>query len=106
MNAIGSNKTNRFKTATLCLSIAAEPSYNIGQFDEDTSLYITISGKGTINTKGLMSKANGYVAGTLGCGCMAYGHKSPTRTIGYNGVTDTVSDVAAVYGTWTLKFDA
>lgn len=38
--AIGSNKTKKFKTASLCFSLMAEPSYNIGPFDEDTSLFV------------------------------------------------------------------
>ena len=102
-NAIGNNKTNSFKTASICFALAAEPNYNIGEFDEDTSLYITLAGKGTIDSKGVLRKVSGYAAGTLGCGCMAYGHISPTRTIGYYGATDQVDDVAAVYGTWSLK---
>ena len=101
-NAIGDNKKNVFKTASICLSIAAEPSYNIGQVDEETSLYITLAGKGTI-AKGHIKQANGCASGTLGCGCAAYGHMSPTRTIGADGSTDEVSDIGAVFGTWTLK---
>lgn len=103
---IGNNKTNVFKTASICFDFAAEPSYNIGEFDEDTSLYITLAGKGTIDANGAIKKAQGYAAGTLGCGCRAYGHTSPTRELGYNGATDNVTDVASVYGTWTLKLDA
>lgn len=102
-NAIGNNKTNSFKTASICFSIVAEPSYNIGELDEDTSLYITLAGKGTIGSFGKIKAVRGYVAGTLGCGCMAYGHISPTRTIGYNGATDNVTDVASVFGIWSMK---
>ena len=103
LNAIGNNKTGSFKTASICISLAAEPSYNIGEFDEDTSLYMTLAGRGTINKNGQIKNAKGNVAGTIGCGCMAYGHKSPTRKIGYNGATETVTDVASIYGTWTMK---
>ena len=46
-NAIGSNKTGKFKTASICFYIAAEPSYNIGEFDEDNALYVMLAGKGT-----------------------------------------------------------
>ena len=46
--AIGSNKTRKFNVASICFSIIAEPSFNIGPIDEDTSLYVTLSGKGTI----------------------------------------------------------
>lgn len=42
----------------------------------------------------------GFAAGTLGCGCKAYGHVSPTRQAGWNGATDKVDDVAAVSGQW------
>lgn len=101
-NAIGNNKTKVFKTASICFSLAAEPSYNIGQVDEETSLYITLGGKGTIANGGIKS-ARGNASGTLGCGCAAYGHVSPTRTIGVNGPTSQVSDIGAVFGTWTLK---
>ena len=102
-NAIGSNKTHSYKTASICFSIAAEPSYNIGPFDEDTSLYVTLAGKGSIDSKGVLKRANGYVSGTLGCGCRAYGHISPTRKIGKDGITDMIDDVAAVYGTWSMR---
>ena len=39
-NAIGNNKTELFKTASICFAIAAEPNYNIGEFDEDNALYV------------------------------------------------------------------
>ena len=81
----------------------AEPSYNIGEIDEDTSLYIMMSGKGNINASGKILAASGYASGTMGCGCNAYGHKSPTRKIGKYGATDFVDDVASVYGHWRLK---
>ncbi len=87
-NAIGSNKTNIFRTASICFAIGAEPSYNIGEYDEDTSLFVTLGGKGTISKKGYIQHARGYLAGSLGCGCMAYGHISPTRKIGRYGATD------------------
>lgn len=102
-NAIGSNKTGVFKTASVCFAIGAEPSYNIGEYDEDTSLFITLAGKGKVTAKGRIA-ASGYAAGSLGCGCMAYGHVSPTRKIGEHGVTAVVVDVAAVHGTWRMKF--
>ena len=44
--AIGNNKTKKFNTASICFSLMAEPSYNIGEFDEDTSLFVTLAGKG------------------------------------------------------------
>ena len=107
-NAIGSNKTKKFKTSSICFSLAAEPSYNIGEFDEDNALYIMLAGKGTFSSKiKNLNYASGYLAGTLGCGCMAYGHVSPTRQIGYFGpINDDVDDVAAVYGRWSIKYNA
>lgn len=104
-NAIGSNKTGKFKTASICFYIAAEPSYNIGEFDEDNALYVMLAGKGTFHSKQLhLKSASGKVAGTLGCGCMAYGHKSPTRKITFYGPGKEVDDVAAVFGTWSIKY--
>ena len=104
-NAIGSNKTGKFKTASICFYLAAEPSYNIGEFDEDNALYVMLAGKGTFHSKQLhLKSASGKVAGTLGCGCMAYGHKSPTRKITFYGPGKEVDDVAAVFGTWSIKY--
>lgn len=101
-NLIGSNKTKKFNTASICFSIAAEPSYNIGEMNEDNGLYIVLSGKGKlVNNK--LKHMSGYVAGTIGCGCSAYGHTSPTRVLGYFGFIDYVDDVAAVYGSWSAK---
>lgn len=101
-NCIGSNKTKVFNTASVCFSIAAEPSYNIGEMNEDNGLYLVLAGKGKISKKQLKT-LSGYAAGTIGCGCMAYGHISPTRMLGFWGATDIVDDVAAVHGTWTAK---
>lgn len=50
--------------------------------------------------------ASGKVSGTLGCGCRAYGHVSPTRVAGPFGPTDWVDDVAEVDGTWSICYDA
>lgn len=104
-NAVGSNKTGIFNGASVCMSIVAEPSYNVGELDEDTSLYITLAGKGRLKN-GRVSYVHGRAAGTLGCGCTAYGHVSPTRAIGWNGPTDEVVDVASTYGTWLMRLDA
>ena len=43
---------------------------------------------------------SGGVAGQLGCGCMAYGHTSPTRLL-YD--LCMVMDTAAAWGTWRAK---
>ena len=101
--AIGNNKTKKFKTASICFSIAAEPNYNIGEFDEDTSLFITLScTRGTMKDDKIWY-ANGYAVGTIGCGCFAYGHVSPTRLLWFYGVSSFVDDIAAVNGTWKMK---
>ena len=99
--AIGNNRTQKFNVASICFSLKAEPSYNIGEFDEDTSLFVTLSGKGKMKN-GQIKTANGYVTGTLGCGCYAYGHISPTRVIRWEGASDVVTDIAAVHGTWKM----
>ena len=101
-NCIGSNKTKEFNTASVCFSIAAEPSYNIGEMNEDNGLYLVLAGKGKISKKQLKS-LSGYATGTIGCGCMAYGHVSPTRMLGFWGATDIVDDLAAIHGTWSAK---
>lgn len=106
-NAIGSNRTGKFDVASVCFYLAAEPSYNVGEFDEDNALYVVLSGRGKFHSgKKYLKSVSGKAAGTLGCGCMAYGHKSPTRRIGYWGPTDEVDDVAAVDGTWSVKFNS
>ena len=101
-NCIGSNKTQKFNVGSVCFGLAAEPSYNIGEMNEDNGLYVVLAGKGKI-TKNALKTMSGYVAGTIGCGCMAYGHISPTRKLGLYGATDAVDDVAAVHGSWSAK---
>ncbi len=102
-NVIGDNRTKTFRKASVCFSIQAEPSYNIGEIDEETSLYVTLAGEGIVDARGRLLTVSGYAAGTLGCGCKAYGHVSPTRTLGYYGATSQVDDVAAVFGRWTMR---
>lgn len=104
---IGDNKTEKFKTASTCFYVEAEPSYNKGEMDEDNGLYILLAGKGSTDNKGgntVIANLKGYVTGTLGCGCMAYGHISPTRMPGPFGATDIVDDVACVFGSWSAKW--
>ena len=104
-NAIGNNKTGKFDTASVCFYFEAEPSYNMGEFDEDNALYVMASGRGVFHpSKKYLRRASGRAAGTFGCGCGAYGDVSPTRRIGKNGATDVVDDVAAVDGTWSIVF--
>jgi len=103
-NAIGDNRTGRFKTASLCFFLAAEPSYNAGKFTEDNALYVVLSGTGKFHSrKKCLSRASGYASGFIGCGCAAYGHVSPTRAIGWAGPTGYVDDVAAVFGKWKIR---
>ena len=101
-NVIGSNKTEKFNTASVCFSIAAEPNYNIGQMNEDNGLYLVLSGKGSIS-KNKLKTLSGTAAGTIGCGCRAYGHVSPTRKMKLNGDVGAVDDVAAVHGQWSAR---
>lgn len=99
-NLIGSNKTGIFKKPSICLDIEAFPSYVWSwEPDSDNSFILTLAGYG-VSYKYI----HGYVAGTQGCGCTAYGHKSPTRRMGpYGKPTPLVVDVAATYGTFKLK---
>lgn len=133
VNAIGDNKRDVFTTPDIVFYLDAEPDYSIGEDDEDNSLLVTLSGTGSMSTVSVygyeevwhgsgkraystkkrvllrkykrIKSLNGKVAGTLGCGCRAYGHKSPTRVMGPYGATCSVDDVAKVQGTWTAAFD-
>lgn len=134
VNVIGDNKKNEFNTASVCFYMDAMPDYSKGEDDEDNSLLITLGGKGTTSLKTVygyeeyqycscgklrtvkrrivlgkyryIQSLNGGFGGTLGCGCTAYGHKSPTRVMGALGATESVDDVAAVYGTWSATYNA
>lgn len=114
VNLIGSNKKNVFDVASICFYIDAEPSYNVGEDDPDNSLLCTMSGRGTTKKYKVsgcpkdtryIKTITGNLAGTLGCGCSAYGHISPTRVAGERGASDIVDDVAAIYGTWRATYD-
>lgn len=103
-NVIGNNKTCVFNKPSVCFFMVAEPSYSIGELNEDNSLYVLLAGKGTMNMKKhYVQSMSGMVSGTLGCGCADYGHTSPTRRIGRFGATDSVDDVAAVFGNWSAR---
>ena len=135
VSLIGSNKTDKFLTPSVVFYMDAEPSYNLGMDDEDNSLLCTVAGTGktknvnvktwekytyvdcqgieregvrkvSLGKRRVIKTLKGQVAGTLGCGCKAYGHKSPTRVAGPYGPTDDVSDIAAVFGTWTAVYYA
>lgn len=107
VNLLGNNRTEKFEKPSIVFYMDAEPSYSIGPDDEDNSLLVILSGYGlTVNKSGLriIRRLSGNVAGTLGCGCRAYGHVSPTRVAGSDGATDDVDDVASVFGTWSAKW--
>lgn len=111
VNYVGDNGAGRFRTPTVVFHLDAEPSYNVGEDDEDNSLFVTVSGHGASfsrkvpgGTARIPRRFSGAVAGTLGCGCRAYGHVSPTRVAGPCGATDAVDDVAPVHGTWKARF--
>lgn len=96
-HAVGNNRTGVFRARSVQFRFEAMPSYAIGPVpDEDNSLIITLSG---CSTSGGQRRLRGYAAGQMGCGCMAYGHVSPTRIWGQ----DVVRDTAAVFGTWYAK---
>lgn len=108
INLIGDNMSQSFKTASVTFALVCEPSYAITPVDEDNSLYITLSGKGTvIKSKGRQKIRTmmGNVSGQQGCSCSAYGHLSPTRVNGYWGPwIDWIDDVAAAWGTWRAVY--
>lgn len=97
-NLIGNNATEEFKKPSVYLELDAQPSY-VASYKptEDNSLILSLAGTGS-SRKGI----RGYVSGTLGCGCADYGHVSPTRVMGACGPLPLVSDVAGVYGSWSL----
>jgi len=103
-HAIGSNATGLFKTPSVSMFLTLQPSYVAPyEIDEDNSLILTIATRGTsacIRGRRVPSRLVGYATGTLGCGCKAYGHVSPTRIFG----TDFVVDVAAVMGTFKASY--
>ena len=112
LHAVGSNKTGRFKTTTLTMSIEADPSYNVGDDEPDNTLLLVLSGQGPTP-----KTLSGHAAGQLGCGCRAYGHTSPTRIVYWpylgskyaaacfpNYWYPTVVDIAPCWGTWRAKF--
>ena len=117
---LGSNRTGVFRRPAAQFSIDAYPSYAVGPDDEDNSLIVGLSGKGRTGLAreyavvGGRRKAvgkftaikwlKGSVQGRLGCGCMAYGHTSPTRVAGPDGPTGRVVDAAPTFGTWRAAF--
>lgn len=108
-NWIGSNRSEIFKTPCVCFYLELEPSYAIGGNTEDNSFWLLLSGKGNstdsrIKGTKLATMFKGYAAGTQGCGCMAYGHKSPTRKGEEFGPSVETEDVVATFGSWTARW--
>ena len=105
----GSNRTNTFTKPELCFFLELLPSYAIGGNNEDNSFYLLLSGAGTSTIKKaygarIATRIHGYAAGSQGCGCSAYSHKSPTRIASVCGPSERVLDVVATWGTWTAKW--
>ena len=90
---IGDNRTGVFKRPNLRFTLNLNPSYNIGADEPDNTLIVTLSGYG--HSERAM---RGFVTGQIGCGCHAYGHVSPTRTI-----TCLVNDIVPICGTFTMR---
>lgn len=109
-NWIGSNAKNTFKHPCLVFFLELEPSYAIGEPGEDNSFYLALAGSGLTRIRSgaawVARKLEGKAAGTQGCGCMGYGHKSPTRVAGKDGPTEEVDDVVATYGSWKAVWKA
>ena len=89
---IGNNRTGIFRNTLVKFRMDMNPSYNIGEDEPDNTLIVTLSGFGSSERS-----IFGGVTGQIGCGCMAYGHISPTRNI-YCMVVDT----APLYGTFRM----
>lgn len=99
---VGSNKTLKFTQGGASFSFVADPSYNIGIVQEDNSLYLELSGHGTLKGD-VLKNLKGSVRGRIGCGCYDWGHVSPTRLfLGY--LTNIVYDVAPLDGTFRATF--
>lgn len=107
-NLIGNNKTGRFTTPTVSFTLEMLPSYTLGdQPTEDNAIVLTLSGSGSTRNRSertVIMSLSGYAAGRVGCGCTEYGHISPTRKVGAEGATEEADDVAAVFGTWRMKY--
>lgn len=90
---IGNNRTGVFATPNVRFTLDLNPSYNIGADEPDNTLIITLSGHGRSERV-----VRGRVTGQIGCGCHAYGHISPTRTLAC-----MVSDIVPICGTFKMK---
>lgn len=108
-NYIGDNNKNSFTTPCIAFYLELQPSYALGGATEDNSFYLLLSGSGksAVYKKfgcRITKTLSGYAAGTQGCGCYDYGHKSPTRDASICGASTEVNDVVATYGKWSATF--
>lgn len=106
-NFIGNNRTGKFRIPTLGFWLDLLPNYALGAPSEDNSFYLMLSGRGTSALRygsRIATRFKGNVAGTQGCSCSAYGHKSPTRVATIDGPGNEVDDVVATFGTWSAKW--
>lgn len=119
---MGNNRTGSFRNGSCFFFADFEPSYNVGDDEPDNSLLLYFGGYGTLKKiksgstpcsasscagdAWKVTKWFGYCVGTMGCGCHAYGHTSPTRVLGFCGpVCDWVTDVAAIpKGHWKAVY--
>lgn len=114
---MGDNRTGSFKNGSCFFYADFEPSYNVGEDEPDNSLLLYFGGYGTLQRVGTdgcscephamkVKRWRGYCVGTMGCGCRAYGHVSPTRVLGLCGALfDYVVDVAAIpMGKWSASY--
>lgn len=59
---IGSNKTGKFNQGGVEFAFQADPSYNIGDVDEDNTLLLELSGYGSVG-KDIIKSIRGTVKG-------------------------------------------
>lgn len=111
---MGSNRTGTFRNGSCFFYADFEPSYNIGDDEPDNALLLYFGGYGSLVRVRIgcglyackVRQWRGYCVGTMGCGCRAYGHTSPTRVLGFCGVLCSyVVDVAAIpMGQWYATY--
>lgn len=110
--ALGDNGKDVFKTVAVAFSLLAEPVYNAGDDGPDNTLNLVFAGKGAS-----ARTVSGTCAGSVGCGCRALGHPSPTRLLyvpyisprvpyGFKWWYPLVVDTAPCWGTWRMRFVA
>lgn len=106
---IGDNKKEKFETPCLSFYVEFQPSYAMGIPGEDNSFVVLLAGDGrTKKVRALgcrvASRFSGMLAGTQGCGCMLYLHKSPTRDAAIFGPSSKVEDAVPTFGKWSAHW--